>query len=228
MLRNLSGRRWLFVAVCAAIGMLASVLVAFFLVGHLQKFRAQATLAMLPASYIPTSDAAGYWEVLNHGQATRSAAIVLGQPTWLQAAAAAAGVPASELALSAGAVRDTTLIEVTIDANSAAAAEAALSAVLYDADGAATAVSGPFRLEVVKPPAGSAQPLGPSGIQVLGTAGIVGLVLGAGIGILISWWTGSRPRRGLHRDRSGSAPGTRDADTAELDTSSPPPGTPSR
>ena len=75
---------------------------------------AQATLAMLPASYIPTSEAAQYWDVLNHGQATRSAAIVFGQSNWLQAAAAAADVPPSELSMSAGAVRDTTLIEVRL------------------------------------------------------------------------------------------------------------------
>lgn len=222
MVRNLSGRRWRVVAVGAVIGMVVSVLAASLLIGHLQKFTAQATLAMLPASYIPTSEAAAYWEVLNHGQATRSAAIVLGQGSWLDAAATAAGVSPSELTLSAGAVRDTTLIEVTVEAKSPEAAEAALSAVLYDANGPATTVSGPFRLEVVKPPAGSTQSLGPTGLQVFSSAAMLGVIVGAGIGFVVSRRGAGGLVRRRHSDRTAAhAVGAREADTAEIDTGPP-------
>ncbi|OBB35361.1 hypothetical protein [Mycobacterium sp. 852002-51961_SCH5331710] len=164
--------------------MMAGVLIGYVVLGESKRFAAQATLAMLPASYIPTSEAAQYWDVLNQGQATRSAAIVFGQSAWLQSAAAAASVPASELSLSAGAVRDTTLIDVSVEADSPEVAESALSSVLSDASGPATTVAGPFRLEVVKPPAGSAQSMGPSGVQVYGAAGLAGLAFGVGVGLL--------------------------------------------
>ncbi len=213
MVETLS-RRWrLIAALCAVIGMVAGLLIGHVLLGHSKRYAAQATLAMLPASYIPTSEAAQYWDVLNHGQATRSAAIVFGQINWLQTAAAAADVPASELTLSAGAVRDTTLIDVSVEADSPKAAEAALSSVLSDASGPASAVAGPFRLEVVRQPAGSAQAMGPSNLQTYGAAGLAGLALGAGIGLLIG-------RRARHTNPESSeyarhAAGSRYADAAE-------------
>ncbi len=178
--------------VFGVIGMLIGLAIAFVLLGQSKRFAAQTTLAMLPASYIPTSEAAQFWEVLNNGQATRSAAIVLAQGTWLQPAAAAAGVPPSELSLTAGPIRDTTLIEVTLEANSPQTAEAALSSVLNDAVPPAIAVSGPFRLEVIRPATGSAQRLGPGGVQTYGTAGIAGLALGVGVALLASRWAERR------------------------------------
>ena len=195
MVKLLSERRWLVVLVFAVIGMLVGAVIGFVLLGQSKRFAAQTTLSMLPASYIPTSEAAQFWEVLNAGQATRSAAIVLGQGTWLQTAAVATGVPASELSLTAGPVRDTTLIEVTLEANSAETAETALSSVLSDAIGPAIAVSGPFRLEVIKPPAGSAQSMSPSGAQTYATAGIAGLALGVGVALLASRWADRRKPR---------------------------------
>ncbi|GAT11188.1 hypothetical protein H7I77_23865 [Mycolicibacterium novocastrense] len=216
MVKTLSGRRWLVAALCAVIGMVAGLLIAYVLLGHSKRYAAQATLAMLPASYIPTSEAAQYWDVLNHGQATRSAAIVFGQSTWLQSAAAAANVPPSELTMSAGAVRDTTLIEVSVEAGSPEAAEAALSSVLSDASGPATTVAGPFRLEVVRPPAGSAQALGPGGLQAYGAAGLAGLALGAGVGLLVGRRAGSRNPESSEYARH--AAGSRYADTAEEST----------
>lgn len=216
MVNTLSGRRWSIVAVCAVIGMLAGLLIAYVLLGHSKRYAAQATLAMLPASYIPTSEAAQYWDVLNHGQATRSAAIVFGQSNWLQAAAAAADVPPSELSMSAGAVRDTTLIEVSVEADSPEAAEAALSSVLSDAGGPATAVAGPFRLEVVRQPAGSAQALGPDSLQTYGAAGLAGLALGAGVGLLVGRRTGNGNSESSEYARH--AAGSRYADTDQEST----------
>ncbi|MGQ9406677.1 lipopolysaccharide biosynthesis protein [Mycolicibacterium gilvum] len=211
----LSQRRWRLVAACGVIGLLAGALLGSLVLGGTKRYTAEATLAMLPASYIPTSEAAGYWEVLNHGQATRSAALVLGQGTWLPTAAAAAGVAPSELSLTAGAVRDTTLIGVTIEANSPEAAEAALSSVLIDATGPATDISGPFRLEVIKSPVGSAQSINPSILQTAGAGGIAGLALGAGIGLL----AGRRPRRSdpdlSDRARHAAGPRADEACTTE-------------
>jgi capsular polysaccharide biosynthesis protein len=186
VVKLLSGRRWLVAVVFAVIGMLIGLAIAFVFLGQSKRFAAQTTLAMLPASYIPTSEAAQFWEVLNNGQATRSAAIVLAQGTWLQSAAAAAGVPPSELSLTAGPIRDTTLIEVTLEANSSETAEAALDSVLNDAVPPAIAVSGPFRLEVIKPADGSAKRLGPGGVQTYVTAAIAGLALGFGVALLAS------------------------------------------
>ncbi|KUI46201.1 hypothetical protein AU198_18485 [Mycobacterium sp. GA-1199] len=216
MVKTLSGRRWLVAALCAVIGMVAGILIAYVLLGHSKRYAAQASLAMLPASYIPTSEAAQYWDVLNHGQATRSAAIVFGQSNWLQPAAAAANVPVSELTLSAGAVRDTTLIEVSVEASSPEAAEAALSSVLSDAGGPATAVAGPFRLEVVRQPAGSAQALGPGSLQTYGAAGLVGLALGAGVGLLVGRRAGNRNSESSEYARH--AAGSRYADAADETT----------
>lgn len=226
MVKLLSGRRWLIAVVFAVIGMLIGLAIGFVLLGQSKRFAAQTTLAMLPASYIPTSEAAQFWEVLNNGQATRSAAIVLGQGTWLHTAAAAAGVPASELSLTAGPIRDTTLIEVTLEANSPQTAEAALSSVLSDALGPAIAVSGPFRLEVVKPPAGSAQSLGPSAVQTYGTAGIAGLALGLGAALLASRWADHRTPDYSDSARH-AAPEHPDADAA-VQTAPMSPQTPAR
>ena len=134
---------WLVVPVCALIGLLIFVVPAFLLTGHAERFKAQSTVAMLPGPTVPNTEVSNYWEVLNRGQATRSAAIVLQDDRWLGNASSAAGVPKSELALTAGAIPDTTLITVTMEANSAKAAEAALQSVLSEALGQAAQVSGP-------------------------------------------------------------------------------------
>lgn len=186
MTRILLARTWLTVTTLATLGLLSGVLVADVFTDRSERYTAQATLAMVPGPEVPFDDASNYWDVLNRGQATRSAALVLEDIRWLDGAAAAAGVPKSELALSSGAIPETTLITVTMKADSARAAESALNSVLSEADGLAAKASGPFRLETIASPDGSATSLSPKPIQTIGALGIAGLLLGAGAGLLIS------------------------------------------
>jgi hypothetical protein len=186
MNKVLWARPWLLATVLAVLGLFAGVVLANAFSGGDERFTAQATLAMLPDRDIPPDRVSSFWEILNRGQATGSAAIVLKDNSWLPPAAAAAGVAKSDLELSAGAIPDTTLITLRMTASSAEAAEAALSSVLNDAVGPAAAVSGPFRLVVVSSPNGSARSMSPTPIQLLGAFGIAGMLTGAGAGLLIS------------------------------------------
>ena len=186
MNRTRLGSPWLVIPVFALIGLLICVVPAYLLTGNAERFKAQTTVAMLPAANLPNADAPNYWEVLNRGQATRSAAIVLEDERWLGDASSAAGVPKSDLTLTAGAIPDTTLITVTVEANSARAAEAALQSVLDDALGQAAQVSGPFKLEVIASPAGTAQAKNPRPIELVGAFGVAGLLIGAGAGLLVT------------------------------------------
>jgi hypothetical protein len=184
--RTLLARTWLTVTALATLGLLIGILLAYVFTDRSERYTAQATLAMIPGPEVPFDDASNYWDVLNRGQATRSAALVLEDIRWLDAAATAAGVPKRELALSSGAIPETTLINVTMKADSARAAERALDSVLTDADGLAAKASGPFRLETIASSDGSATSLSPKPIQTVGALGIAGLLLGAGAGLLIS------------------------------------------
>lgn len=178
-------RTWLSVVICAALGLTLGLLAAKSLTDQEKRFTAQATLAMLPDRNLPLDQVSNFWEVLNRGQATGSAAVVLQDSRWLAPAAAAAGVPRSEIGLEAGAIPETTLITVTTKAYSAKAAEEALNSVLANAVRPAAEVSGPFRLETVVPPDGSAVAMAPSPIQSFGALGIGGLLVGAAAGIFV-------------------------------------------
>jgi len=111
---------------------------------------------------------------------------VLADNRWLGHAASVAGVPQSELTVKAGAIPETTLINVTATAKSATAAERALGTVLADGIGLASTVSGPFRLEVTATPEGTAATNAPKGVQVFTAFGLAGLVVGVGTGLLIT------------------------------------------
>ena len=182
----MSRRPRLVVIVLAVVGLSTGILGAYFFTGRSDQFTARATLAMLPTADIPIDDLSTYWEVLNRGQATRSAAVVLEDKRWLDAAAASAGVPGSGLTLSAAAIPETTLVSVTMRADSPKNAEGALNSVLTDAIGSAAAVAGPFRLEVIDSPDGSARSMSSASITTFGGAGMAGLLVGSGAGFLIS------------------------------------------
>lgn len=187
MNRAVLSRTWLIATGLAALGLIVGIAAAMFVTSSDRaRYQAESTLAMLPSQQVPITQASGFWEVLNKGQATRSAAIVIADHKWLEAAAVAAGVPKSDLTLAAGAVPDTTLITVTMQANSAGAAESALDKVISDAATSAAKATGPFRLEVVGPAAGSAKALSPAKTQLFGALGLAGLLLGAGGGLWLS------------------------------------------
>lgn len=209
---------WLVVPVFALLGLLIGVLPAYLLSSHAERFQAQTTVAMLPGPVVPSSEASNYWEVLNRGQATRSAAIVLEDDRWLRDASSAAGVPPSELTLTAGAIPDTTLITITVEANSAKAAEAALQSVLTNALSEAAQVSGPFKLEVVAAPEGTARSKSPRPIEVAGAAGIAGMLVGAGVGVFVSRGSRARPPQPANRSHMTDV---RHADGIAPDATSP-------
>lgn len=180
----------------AAVGLLIGALIGYFATTRAERYSAQATLAMVPAADVPPDVALDFWEVLNRGQASRSAAVALGDSRWLAGASEATGVPASELSFSAGAIPDTTLITVTMEASSAWAAEAALDRVLADSVGYAAKVSGPFKLETIGVAYDSANSLNPSLLQSQAMLGISGLMVGAGLGFVISRSAQGRSTRG--------------------------------
>lgn len=223
--RNRLARTWVVATGLAVTGLLAGVLAAVVLTGRQPaRYTAEATLAMLPSLQVPVTQAPGFWEVLSRGQATRSAAIVLADPKWLGAAGAAAGVRDSDLHLEAGAIADTTLITVRMAAGSAAAAETALNTVLADALAPAAGAAGPFRLEVVSGPGGSARSTEPARVQMFAALGLAGLLVGGGAGLAVSRWmlwratpTGRSVGAGA---QDGDAPGGAVADEAgsESDT----------
>lgn len=184
--RSLLARMWVITTGFALLGLLVGLLAATFLMGReSQRYTAEASLAMLPSPQVPVTQAPGFWEVLSRGQATRSAAIVLADPKWLAAAAAAAGVPESELSLAAGAIVDTTLVSVTVQANSAPSAQRALDSVVAQAIVPAASASGPFRLEAVRSTV-SDSGSEPTRAQILVALGCAGVLLGGGLGMLVS------------------------------------------
>ncbi|BBX70981.1 hypothetical protein MPSYJ_44420 [Mycolicibacterium psychrotolerans] len=183
MPRSILTHVWLIASLMATLGAAIGVLLANLWMDRADRFTAQATLAMLPVQDVPASEVSGLWEVLNQGQATRSAAIVMADGRWLDAGASAAGVPKSDLGLSAGAIPDTTLITVKMEARSAAAAGAALKAAVDDAMSTAAAATGPFKLQMI---GGSVASTSATPLQMLGAFGGGGLLIGAGCGVLIS------------------------------------------
>ena len=163
------------------------------------RYRAETQVALLPARTTPPEDLSDYWEALSRGQAARVAAEVLGQRRWIAPAAATTGVPASSITLSAGAVAETTLIDVSLEAGSPSAAETGLNTVIREARPVVEAVSGPFALEVVQSADGSAERLGVAANQLFAVAGATGLLVGSGIALMI---VRRRMRRRAHAPAS--------------------------
>lgn len=211
------------VASLAIIGLLLGGLAGFFTL-RTERFVAQATLAMLPGPDVPPQEALGFWEVLNRGQATRTAALTLQDPRWLGVMSESTGVLASDFALSAGAIPDTTLIEVSVQAGSAWAAERGLGTVLADGVDYAERVSGPFALEPVSVEYNRANSMSPGLVQQVGVFALAGLLVGAGAGFLISRSGGagrgrSRARRQMQPDEEHEQKGSSPQD-AVLDSES--------
>ena len=190
------------------VGLAAGLIAAYLYSGAQERVKAQATLSMLPGPEVPELNLPDYWEVINQGQPTRSAGIVLADSHWLNSAATAAGVPRSELELVAGAIPETSLIIVTMKADSPEAAERALDSVLKQASGVAASAAGPYILETVTSPVGSARSIMPTQAQWTAGLGIGGLLVGVGLGLVISRWAQQRSSacdRPAMPDESGAA-----------------------
>jgi hypothetical protein len=185
-LSKLLARSWLIVTVLSVAGLAGGLIAADMFNGGPTRVKAQATLTMMPGPDVPPENLPDFWEVLNQGQPTRSAAIILADSRWLRSAATTARVPQSELELAAGAIPETSLITVTMKAHSPGAAERALDSVLAQASTVAASSSGPYILETVSPPTGSARSIMPTPAQWHTGLGIGGFLVGAGLGLVIT------------------------------------------
>lgn len=198
MTRGLLKRTWLVVVTLAVLGLALGAAAALVLIDRQDRVEARATLAMIPQSEIPLLETPNYWDILNQGQATRSAAIILGDKRWLDAAATQTGVPRGELSLSASAVPETTLITVAVEADSPEAAERALDWVLKNATSQAASIVGPFTLRLITDPIGSAREMGAAPVQLITAMAIGGLLVGAGAGVAVSRSAQRRSATGRH------------------------------
>ncbi|MEQ6901080.1 Wzz/FepE/Etk N-terminal domain-containing protein [Nocardioides sp. YIM 152588] len=177
--------RWLVVGLTVAGALLGIVAAA--VVGEAPpRYLATATLAMTPAEGTRPAEIGGRWEVLSGGQATRTAAAVLGQQTWLDEAASRAGTEAADLGLEAGAVPDTTLITMRLTAGGEEAAATALASVIDQASDQAASVSGPFALVVVEEPSSTELASLAGGWQRTFVLTLAGGLVGYGLGLALT------------------------------------------
>jgi capsular polysaccharide biosynthesis protein len=175
-------RRIIIVAAIALIGAVLGAGLGAIAAPTPDRYTVSANVVMVPPTDLTTAESSSFWDVLTGGQVTRTAAIVYDDARWLPSAAKAAGVPQSDLTVTAAALPDTTVATVTVTAGSSAAAEAALNDVLTTAAPEVAAVTAPFQAKVL-PTQGSAQPVYvPGRTQVAAAGALAGLLVGGSIG----------------------------------------------
>lgn len=210
-------RRTLLVLVIMVLGALAGSGVGISLNGDTTRYHSAATIAVVPAPGLPDDLAADFWQVLSEEQVVRTAASIYGSDNWAVDAADALRLPRSDVDLTASALVDTTLVEVTVEANSAVDSEAALNAVLGSASVVVSEILSPFVIsEAAVRPAEPARAT--SAGQFIGMVAVAGALVGAGVGLGLAALlprrarrTG-RTRRGARRGSGGQGHDT-DADT---------------
>ena len=106
------------IAVFALIGALIGALAGFLLVPHASRYTASANVALLPSPDLTLVEASGFWDVLTRGQVTRTAAVVYGDKRWLTRRPTRPKVPQGQLALTAAALPETTILTVKVTAGS--------------------------------------------------------------------------------------------------------------
>ncbi|USX45183.1 hypothetical protein [Dietzia kunjamensis] len=177
-------RAWI-VAATTVLGALTGAGAGTALADAPARYASTATVAVVPAAGLPDDLAADFWQVLSEEQVVRTAATIYGSEQWAVEAARALDVPTTEVVLSASALVDTTLVEVTVETGSAASSDAALATVLGSASTSASTILAPFVIsEAAVRPAETAR--GASPAQLVGVAAIAGALVGAGIGLVIS------------------------------------------
>lgn len=177
-------RAWI-VAATTVLGALTGAGAGTALADAPARYASTATVAVVPAAGLPDDLAADFWQVLSEEQVVRTAATIYGSEQWAVEAARALDVPTTEVKLSASALVDTTLVEVTVETGSAASSDAALATVLGSASTSASTILAPFVIsEAAVRPAETAR--GASPAQLVGVAAIAGALVGAGIGLVIS------------------------------------------
>ena len=178
------------IAVFALVGAFVAGALGYFLAPQPSRYQAMATVVLLPPPDLTPAVSSSFWEVLTQGQVSRTAAVLYNEPRWRTSAAKAANVARSELTVTAMALPDTTVLTVTVEAGSPAAAESALLDVLNTATPEVSALATPYNVKVLWPPPASSYPVPvPGPTQVGAAGGLLGLMVGGGIG-----WLYLRPR----------------------------------
>ncbi|MCB0925502.1 MAG: hypothetical protein KDB50_13325 [Mycobacterium sp.] len=163
----------------AVIGAVLGVLVTPQTVRH----GAWAHIVLVPPAELTSAEASSFWEVLTGGQISRTAAILYSDARWLPAAAAAAGVSQSQLDVAAYALPETTMLVVTAQADTQAAADSALDSVLTTATPEVSSVLSPYFVKVLQPQ--QDDPItGPGKKQFAAAGGLGGLLVCGGLGWL--------------------------------------------
>lgn len=189
------------VALAGLVGLLAGLLAALGIVAIPDTYEAQTRLAIVPAESVPSSEIPGYWEVLSRGQANRTAAEVLAQPRWTEAASAEVGTAAVDVAVSAGAIPETTLVDLVVQGPDPQATVRVADAVVRLGTPVAQEVTGPFEIRTVQEAAGTVRNLAAPPMQVFVALAAAGLLFGLGAGLLIDRLY--RGRRGSRRGNPG-------------------------
>ncbi len=187
------------ISVFALVGAVLGAALGFLLAPHPNRYTATANVAFVPAPNLTTAEASSFWEVLTRGQVSRTGAVIYDDPRWLPSAANAAKTRPSELSLTAAALSETTMVAITVVANSPAAAESALNDVLTNATPEVTALVAPFVVTVIWPPKDNAAPVPvPANRQVAAAGGLGGLLAGTALG-----WYIVRRRNGVATGKFG-------------------------
>lgn len=173
------------VALAGLVGLMVGLLAALGIVATPDTYEAQTRLAIVPAESVPSSEIPGYWEVLSRGQANRTAAEVLAQPRWTGAASAEAGTAPVDVAVSAGAIPDTTLVDLVVQGPDPQATVRVAEAVVRLGTPVAQEVTGPFEIHTVQEAAGTVRNLAAPPVQVFVALAAAGLLFGLGAGLLV-------------------------------------------
>lgn len=179
-------KRRLVIVMFALVGAVLGAVLGAVAVPHTSRYTVSANIALLPGPNLTTVEASNFWEVLTRGQVTRTAAIVYDDPRWLISAAKAAKTRADELTLTAAALPETTVLQVTVTAPTASAADAALSDVLTTATPDVVSLVVPYEVKVLMPPPNSASGVpAPSRVQTAAAGALAGLLIAGGVGWLV-------------------------------------------
>ncbi|MGB0970785.1 MAG: hypothetical protein ACPGVG_07465 [Mycobacterium sp.] len=182
-------KRRLIVCLFALVGAVIGAVLGALAAPQTSRYEAWANVVLVPPPELALAEASSFWEVLTGGQVTRTAAILFQDAHWLSAAASAAEVPQSELTVAAYALPETTMLTVTVQANSEGAAHSALHSVLTTATPEVSSVVVPYFVRVLWPQQGSPVP-GPSRVQFAAAGVLGGFLVSGGLGWLFLRWRG--------------------------------------
>lgn len=177
-------KRRLAIALFAVVGAFIGAVFGVLMTPNTVRYGAWADVVLVPPPELSSAEASSFWEVLTGGQISRTAAIIYGDARWLPPAAAAAGVPQRALDVEAYALPETTMLVVTAQADSQAAADSALDSVLTTATPEVSSVLSPYFVKVLWPR--QDDPItGPGKKQFAAAGALGGLLVCGGLGWLL-------------------------------------------